>query len=234
MKALYKLILNGTIIGGVAFMTAAAGCSDSTKTDNSTAGKSGSQAGSSSTAGGAGGETSTAGKASSNAGASMGGQAGGMGGAGGEATGPSLAKFCNTLSLIAGDAGGAGGAGGASAGGAGAGGAGAGSTDVTLVLEVGEGAEMVKFTAVSGTCSSADGDMCVGIPQGPQVPIIMYVKDDPTQILDEGTADIRPGGEYVLYTALDQSSLPIWAGAHLPAGTACQDVIYTDVASSAP
>jgi len=239
MKAFYKLMLKGTVIGSVAFVMAAAGCS-SDKTDTAAtggtdnkAGTKGSTAGSPSEAGtGTAGDTTGTGGKSGNTpggatsgGTNEGGAAGGTppitsnaggpdiafggdgsGGAGGAGTGPSVGKFCNTLSF--------------------------GGNDVTMVLEIGEGASKVTFKAVTGTCAPADGHACTMLPQGANVPIVMYDNDDPTTVLDSGSADIAPGEDWILFSDLDktdpQNPQPIFDGGPLRTAT-CESILYTDI-----
>lgn len=244
MKALFKLVLKGSVVSALALATAAVGCSDSDKDepagDAGGAGKAGSSstAGSSSHAGSNnGGDTSTGGTpgeggASGGATPGQGGAAPGEGGASGE-----------------------GGAGGAkerpdivfSSGGDGAGGAGDGPAvarfcnsltfgteddpmDTTMILEIGTGADKVTFTAVSGTCAPMDGEACKAIPLGTDVPVALFDADAPDTELDSGTIVSRGGANWIFYTDLTEgnSPSPIVQGAPIDS-PACDDVIFEDV-----
>jgi hypothetical protein len=221
MKPFYKLMLKTTAIGGFAFVTASAGCSDTSNNTTGAAGDSGNKAGSTSQAGDSShaGSNNSAGDGSGvgGAGASAGGAAGAVGGAGGAGgdAGPAVGKFCNTLSFGSTDVGGQGGA------------AGAPNTDVTLVLEVGEGAAKVKFEAISGTCAPMDGNACTTIPSGPDVRVVMYDKDVPTSLLESGTAEILPGENWIFVTELVQGQ-PTFDGGPLDVAT-CESVNYEDL-----
>jgi len=228
MNALFKLVLKGSAVSALALATAAVGCSDSNKDDtDGTAGdtgKSGSSntAGSTSTPGGNGGEAPTAG--TPGAGGADGGAApveGGAGGdrpdivfsnggdgAGGASDEPSVAKFCNSLTFGTSDA----------------------PMDTTMILEIGEGADKVTFTAVSGTCAPMDGAACKSIPHGTEVPVALFDADEPTTALDSGTIVSRGGANWIFYTDLTEESTPtpIIQGAPIDS-PACEDVIWEDV-----
>lgn len=252
MNGLFKLVLRGSVVGALAVLTTAVGCSDSNKDDETGAGGepgngSSSSSGSSNSPGGAGGEAPTP---MAGAAGSVGPEGGGAptveGGAGGSA------------------AGGAGGAGGDAAGGAGerpeivfsVGGDGAGGAadeptvakfcnsltfdpdpdndpdiddqvDTTMVLEVGEGVDKVTFTALSGTCAPADGAECKAIPHGAEVPVALFDADDLTEPLDSGVIKSRGGASWIFYTDLDEGQ-PIVGGAPIDS-PACEEVIWEDV-----
>lgn len=242
MNALYKLVLKGSLMSAFALVTAAVGCSDTNKDDEpgagGEAGKAGSSnvAGSTSNPGGAGGDAPTtagtagAGGAEGGAGPTTeGGAAGaaggggapaerpdivfsaggdGAGGEGGAASDPTVAKFCNSLTFGPEDD----------------------QMDTTMILEIGEGADMVKFTAVSGTCAPADGLECKPIPHGAAVPVALYDADAPDTALDEGTIKSRGGTNWIFYTDLseDADPSPIVGGAPFES-PACEDIIFEDV-----
>ncbi len=226
MKALFKLVLKCSVAGGMAALTAAAGCSDTSKGDTTGAAGTGdtTTGGSSSKAGapGSGGDdTTTVTKGgASEGGASNGGAAeitspggGGpdfpvaMGGdnAGGAGTGPAVAKFCNSLTF--------------------------GNAPTTMILEVGDGAKKVTFTAVSGECVPADGDACTEIPIGRDVTIQMFDGDDPSTALDSGSANIKAGQDWIFWTDVDTSGAqpqPVFGGG-VSTQVACEDITYGDV-----
>ena len=233
MNALFKLTLKSSAIGALAFFAITSGCSSSTDDDsgaggdsgttggtNSTAGKSSTTAGKSGTggddAGNGGTPSGTAGAAeggASNGGAPLVGEAGGgpdfplgMGGdsAGGAGTGPAVAKFCNTLTF--------------------------GGDPTTMILEVGEGAAKVTFTAVSGECVPADGEACTEIPLGDDVLVSLFDADDPTSALDSGAANVKAGQDWIFFTDVLDSQ-PIWDGGTITAGSglSCEDITYDDI-----
>ncbi len=237
MNALFKLTLKSSAIGALAFFAITSGCSSSTDDNtgaggdssttggsNSTAGKASTTAGKSGTGGDDTGTTAgTGGKSSGTGGepeggASKGGapdiegSAGGpdiplgMGGdsAGGAGTGPAVAKFCNTLTF--------------------------GGDPTTMILQVGEGATKVTFTAVSGTCVPADGAACKEIPQGTDVNVQLFDSDDPTTALDASPVDILPGQDWIFFTDVLDSQ-PIWDGGTIKAGAgiSCEDITYDDI-----
>lgn len=131
-------------------------------------------------------------------------------GAGGETstgTGPSVAKFCNTLSF--------------------------GSADTTMILEVGSGADKVTFTASTGECAPPDGEECKEIPQGADVPIAMFDADNTDTPLDEKVADVGAGEDWVFWTDLDgpeSDPFPIVTGTTINQKVArCQEIVYSDI-----
>jgi hypothetical protein len=235
MNALFKLTLKSTAIGAIAFFAVASGCSSNTEDDTGAGGDSSTSGGSSSTTAGksgtagakdnTGGDPSTTGGApSGTAGASLGGESSGGGaiesnqgggpdlifgqggdGAGGAGTGPAVGKFCNTLEK--------------------------GGKPITLRLEIGEGAEMVTFTAKTGQCAPADGKACTPLPLGTDVLIQMFDNSAPTVVIDAGTADILPGEDWILFTDLDETGAtpqPIFDGG-VVTSVACEDVVYDDI-----
>jgi hypothetical protein len=242
MNALFNLVLKGSAIGVLALVATAAGCSDSDNDDAGTAGSS-SKGGSSGTAGktsteagdtGAAGDSTDGGTTSggttsggtTSGGTTSGGAGGDDGSAGGPdiglgggdfggggdtgtGIGPSVAKFCNTLSF------------------------GANHDDTTMILEVGTGADKVTFTATTGECVPADGDACTEIPQGANVPIVMFDADDTDTALDDGHASIGAGQEWVFYTNLggtEADPFPVIDGGALNQnGVKCEDVTYADI-----
>ena len=228
MNACFKLMLKGSALSALALVTAAAGCSDSNKdTTPGAGGDSGGKAGSASQAGG----MSKAGTANAagdgtggtNGGAMSGGAAGtdagaggvttetggaGDGGAGGAASDPAIARFCNDLTF----------------------GTQQNPTDTTMVLEIGEGADKVTFTATTGHCSPVDGAACTPIPIGTDVPVALFDADDLTTAIDSGTIDTASGENWIFYTDLstDAQPAPVIAGAPTTE-VACVDVTYSDV-----
>jgi hypothetical protein len=236
MNALFKLTLKSSAIGALAFFAAAAGCSSSSDDDNpgaggdsSTTGGTNSDAGKSSTAGtshsggdnsGTGGaKNGTAGEGGAGKGGapdveSVGGSpdiefggggdsAGGAGGAG-TGTGPAVAKFCNTLTYQ--------------------------GASTTMILEVGEGAEKVTFTAAYGECVPADGDACEEIPLGKEVLVQMFDADDPSTALDFGSVKVKEGQDWIFYTEVENDQ-PVWNAGTLKAGSgvSCEDVVWDDI-----
>jgi len=235
MKALYKLVLRGSVVSALALVTAAVGCSDTNKDDETGAGGEPGKAGSSSTAGssnnpgGAGGDAPTtagtagAGGAEGGAGPTEGGAAGAGGapvdrpdivfsaggdGAGGASDEPAVAKFCNSLTFGTDD----------------------NPMDTTMILEIGEGNDKVTFTALSGTCAPADGAECKPIPLGDAVPVALFDADAPDTALDEGTIKSRGGSNWIFYTDLTEEAepTPIVGGAPFES-PACEDIIFEDV-----
>jgi hypothetical protein len=233
MNALFKLTLKSSAIGALAFFAIASGCSSSSDDtpgaggDSNTTGGTNSDAGKSSTAGtksGTGGDDTGTGGAKNGTGgeaeggASKGGApdieaAGGspdiplsMGGesAGGAGTGPAVAKFCNTLTF--------------------------GGDPTTMILQVGEGAAKVTFTAQSGKCVPADGVACKEIPTGDAVLVQMFDADAPDTALDFSPVTIKAGQDWIFYTDV-QDSEPVWDGGTLKAdsGVTCEDIKYTDI-----
>ncbi len=234
MKALYKFALKSSAIGAIAFLAAAAGCSDTSKDDTSgAAGDTGNSGGSSSTAGSSskagttsggddsGGATTAAGGTAAGGESSSGGAPelvgsgggpdlifgqGGDVGAGGAGTGPAVGKFCNTLER--------------------------GGKSTTLRLEIGEGAAMVTFTAKTGECAPVDGNACTELPLGTDVLIQMFDEAKPSTVIDAGTADILPGENWILFSEIDESSgtpEPVFNGGVLPGSAACEDITYADL-----
>jgi hypothetical protein len=244
MNAFFKLVLKGSAIGALSLVAVAAGCSDSSSDDNnkdaaggdnSTTGGKNNTGGSNSQAGkdaqggdntGKGGDNTVAmggsnGMGGDNTVVTMGGDKGdaggaqlgsggdnlGFGGQKGTGTGPSVAKFCNTLSF--------------------------GNAETTMILEIGEGADKVSFTAATGECVPADGDACTEIPQGDAVSVKMFDMDDPNTSLDELVIGIGKGEELAFWTDLgdpDGKPYPIIQGQVLdPTDLACKDVTYENI-----
>jgi hypothetical protein len=227
MNALFKLALKGSALGAFALMTTTVGCSDSNKDE--TTGAAGMDGGGSSNNNQAGSGTGPAGSdgGGTTPVAMGGGDAGGApavveggapavieggapaGGAGGAAAGVAVAKFCNDLTF----------------------GTEANPMDTTMVLEVGEGADKVTFTATTGECAPADGDACTMIPLGADVPIALYDADDLTTVIFDGTIENLAGDNTVFYTDLSQDAepAPVVAAFSTGEGTACEDVTYAQV-----
>ena len=231
MNAFFKLMLKGSALSALALVTAAAGCSDSNKdTTPGAGGDSGGKAGSASQAGGTSksGSTNAAGDGTGGAsgGATSGGAAatdagaggvttetggagdGGAGGGGGAASDPAIARFCNDLTF----------------------GTQQNPTDTTMVLEIGEGADKVTFTATTGHCAPVDGAACTPIPIGTDVPVTLFDADNLTLVIDSGTIDTASGENWIFYTDLstDAEPSPVVSGAPTT-DVACKDVTYSDV-----
>lgn len=239
MKALFKLVLRGSLVCAIAMATAT-GCGDDSSDGDGDAGEGnsgGSAAGTKNTSGSANAGEPSNGGSTSNAGApSDGGTDSGTGGTGegGSATeggsgpnpfggapseggatydGPAIAKFCNTLTF---DPDGAGGEGGASA------------EPTTLRLEIGEGDEMVSFTATTGECVPPDGEACTEIPTGPAILISLFDVDDDAEPLDFGPVEVLESEQWILYTDIANDQ-PIWNGGTLKPSFACEDILYEDI-----
>jgi hypothetical protein len=233
MNALFKLTLKSSAIGALAFFAVTSGCSSSSEDDAGAGGDSGTTGGTNSDAGkatttagtkNAGGDgTGTGGTANGTAGSPEGGANKGgapdiesLGGspdipfgsggdsAGGASSGPTVAKFCNTLTF--------------------------GGDPTTMILQVGEGASKVTFTAVSGKCVPADGKACTAIPVGDATLVQLFDADDPTSALDFSSIDILPGKEWIFWTDV-QNDQPIWDGGTIKsgAGVSCEDITYDDI-----
>jgi hypothetical protein len=233
MKALFKLVLRGSLVGAIAMATAT-GCGDDSSDGDGDGGEGnsgGSSAGTQNTSGSANeaGDTSNGGTTST-AGSTGGGEGGttSEGGAGpdpfggapseGGATydGPAVAKFCNTLTFDPDGAGGAGGAGSAPA------------EPTTLRLEIGEGADMVSFTATTGECVPADGEACTEIPTGPAVLISLFDVDDDAEPLDFAPVEVLESEQWIIYTDVDGGQ-PIWNGGTLKPTFECSAIKYEDI-----
>jgi hypothetical protein len=70
-----------------------------------------------------------------------------------------------------------------------------GSTEITLGVELGEGANKVTFSARSGCC-----DRCVTMTVLPEMPAVLYSSE---AILYETTVPITQGSEHLLVAILD-------------------------------
>ena len=245
MKALFKLILKGSLVSMIA-MAAATGCGDDADnggTDN--------EGGESSTAGtkNTSGTKNSAGEPSTDGGTSTGN--GGTDAQGGDTTGVGGASGGSGGSG-AGEGGiDSGGAGPDPFGGAANGGAvneymgppiakfcntllfdenegGAPGVSTTMRLEIGTGLDKVTFTASTDECVPADGDACTEIPSGPAVVVNLFDVDDDTLPIDFATANIAENDQLVFYTDVDNNG-PIWNVSALNPGFACEDVTYDDV-----
>ena len=238
MNAFFKLMLKGSAVSALGLVMAAVGCSDSDKETtpgaggDSGGGKAGSpSAAGSSTDGGdpstsdggtaAGGVATTPGGAESGGAEAGGAEAGGAeaggaaaGGAGG-ADGLSVAKFCNNLTFDPDidndpnidDA-----------------------ENTTFILEIGEGADKVTFTAATGTCVPADGNACKPIPLGAETPVVLFDADAPTTPLDSGSIDSADGDNWIFYTDVSAGAdpAPIVQGEAVTDFT-CEEITYDDV-----
>jgi hypothetical protein len=100
----------------------------------------------------------------------------------------------------------------------------------TMVLEVGEGADKVSFTAKTFECAPVDGAACKEIPTGVGVPVTLFDSDDLATPLDSGTITSHSGSSWIFYTDLskDTDPVPLINGAPIDS-PACEDVIYEDV-----
>jgi len=239
MNALFKLMLRGSAIGALSLVAMAAGCSDDDKDGGSTPGAAGDDSGGKSGGGSSngGGTKSEAGEPGSAGDKPDGGTAGtaGTGGTGGDngggepgagglpsdggspplgnggapsvGTGPAEAKFCNTLSF--------------------------GDADTTMILEVGTGADKVTFTAVTGHCAPPDGQACREIPTGAEVSLVLFDQDNTSSPLDEATAEILEGEDWIFYTKLvgpSSDPSPAVDGVTVDQDVAeCKDIVYDDV-----
>jgi hypothetical protein len=247
MKALFKLLLKGSLVSAIAMATAT-GCGDDSSDDDGDGGEGnsgGSAAGTKNTSGSAG-EDSTDGGTSTGTGGTdaQGGQTTGVGGtSGGSGAGEGGATT---------DAGGAGTDpfGGAASGGAGneymgpaiakfcntltfdpdgAGGEGGASPQpTTMRLEIGVGNEKVTFTAATDECVPADGAACTEVPTGAAVLVNLFDVDDDTVPIDFATIDIAENDQLIFYTDVDNNA-PIWNVRGLNPGFMCEEVTYDDV-----
>jgi hypothetical protein len=240
MKALFKLVLRGSLVGAIAMATAT-GCGDDADDGDGNGGEGNSGGSAAGTSGAAGDDSTDGGTSPGNGGTDaqggQGGQTTGVGGSGageGGATtdtggagsdpfggaanggavneymGPSIAKFCNTLVF---DEGGEGGAPG---------------QPTTMRLEIGVGNDKVTFTAATDECVPADGEACTEIPSGQAVLVNLFDVDDDTVPIDFATANIAENDQLIFYTDIDNNA-PIWNFRGLNPGFACEDVTYDDV-----
>ena len=224
MKAFLRLVLKGSAVSAFALTLAAVGCSDSDKDNEPGAGgddgggKGGtSSAGSGNDKGGEGGAgATTPGGADAGGAASGGADAGGAdaggadaGGAGGSDSGLSVAKFCNDL--VTGEE--------------------PNEEDTTFILEIGEGADKVTFTAKTGECVPADGDACKSIPIGAEVPVKLFDADAPTVVLDNGVIDSADGDKWIFNTTVsdDAEPAPVVEGNTVKPEFTCEEITYNDV-----
>ncbi len=242
MNALFKMMLRGSAIGALTLVGVGAGCS-SDDNGGTTPGAAGDDSGGSSSAGkssggtksdaggpGAGGDRPNGGSGGTNAGGdnvggdNVGGDPGlagappigpaeggspafGAGGETGTGTGPSVAKFCNTLEFQ--------------------------GADTTMILEIGEGAEKVTFTATTGECAPPDGEECKEIPQGDDVVVAMFDADDTSEPLDVKGAPVGAGEDWVFWTDLEvvgDQNQPVIAGTTINQNVAtCEEIVYDDI-----
>jgi hypothetical protein len=252
MKALNRS-LKLISVASLAVLITAIGCSDSDKGDDDdssaagadssagTAGKSSTagSAGTTTTEGGTDGNGDGQGGAKSDAGSpSQAGTSAAQGGEGGEAsggspglvlghggdngaggapeTGPTVAKFCNDLSFDDDDD------------------DTTPNVDTTMVLTVGEGADMVTFEATTGECVPV---ACKEVPTGDDVLVQMYDADDTNNALDAGTINIPTGGDWIFYADLFDfpddnvnGRVPVWNYKTVQSDTyTCADITYDDI-----
>lgn len=240
MNALLRLVLSGSAVGAIALM-AASGCS-SDSDDGTPAPEGGDNGGGTAGSSSKGGSTGKGGSASG--GAPEGGAGGGTEAPGGASPGGSDAGGSGGAGAGA-DSGGAGTTGGAAAGsdagGSGTGGAGSvavGKFCNTLVfgqdpdfvsttfrLEIGEGADMVSFTADSFECVPVTGTACSPIPVGTDIPVALFDADNDAQPLDSALVDIADGEEIYFWNDLDNGNNPIIAAA-TDETLVCKDTDY--------
>ena len=229
MNALFKIMLKGSAVSALALTMAAVGCSDADKeTETGAGGEDGGgkggtpSTGGSSTNGGEGGAGATAPGGADAGGAEAGGaEAGGAdaGGAGGAESGVSVAKFCNDLTFGTEEA----------------------PMDTTFILEIGEGADKVTFTATTGECVPADGEACKTIPLGAKVPVALFDADDTSAPLYEGLIDSADGDKWIFNTGLETvedvtpaceeppCTFPIAEGNTVKPEFTCEEITYDDV-----
>jgi hypothetical protein len=232
MNTLLKLMLKGSVVSAMALTMAAVGCSDSDKETPGAGGDDGkggsnAQAGETSKSGSTnGGDSGDAGAkseggAAGDGGAEAGGAAGdggaqasgaaGEGGSGGASEGVASAKFCNTLEVDPDqdpetD----------------------NSVPATLILQVGEGADAVTFTATTGQCVPADGVACTVVPTGPEVSVQLFNATAPTVAIDAATVEIVDGERLLFFSDVDANGA-IWNVAAAGEGVTCEELTYADV-----
>jgi hypothetical protein len=207
-------------------MMSAVGCSDSDKgTETGAGGESGggkggtpsaagstNNGGDSTDKGGQGGAGPTPGGADAGGADAGGADAGGAdaggadaGGAGGaDAGGVSVAKFCNDLVTLA-------------------------DEDTTYILEIGEGADKVTFTAKTGVCVPADGVACKSIPLGPEVPVALFDAEAPTEVVSSGTIDSADGDKWIFKTIVNAQDEADMDGNAVSDEFTCEEITYDDV-----
>jgi hypothetical protein len=221
MNTLLKLMLKGSVVSAMALTMAAVGCSDSDKETPGAGGDDG-KGGSNAQAGETSKSGSTNGGDSGDAGAKSEGGAAGDGGAqasgaagedgsGGASEGVASAKFCNTLEVDPDqdpetD----------------------NSVPATLILQVGEGADAVTFTATTGQCVPADGVACTVVPTGPEVSVQLFNATAPTVAIDAATVEIVDGERLLFFSDVDANGA-IWNVAAAGEGVTCEELTYADV-----
>ncbi len=94
---------------------------------------------------------------------------------------PATANFCHTLTS-------------------------AGDDDITLSLVIGEGGEAVTLSAVTYNCSTPNGDECVSVPIGVDVPYTLHWDGD---MLEMGTLTLEEGVEYAFFAVLDGGDITL-------------------------
>jgi hypothetical protein len=93
-----------------------------------------------------------------------------------------------------------------------------GGQDTVLTVVIGS-VNPVRLSASTNTCSPPTPMPCAAIPTGDSVPITLM---EGTTILDQGTADIVAGSEWLLWATLDAGA-PILNGGELTPGYRCSD-----------
>lgn len=239
MKALFKLMLKGSLVSMIA-MAAATGCGDDADDggNDGAGGEDTSSAGAKNTSGSANvaGDTGSDGGTSPGGGGAPdgGGEGPGVGGAsGGAGTGEG-----GTMAV-------AGGAGPDPFGGAASGGAGSGyegppiakfcntlifdKMSTTMRLEVGVGIEKVTFTAATDECVPADGNACTEVPTGAAVLVNLYDTENDLAPIDFANVEILENDQLIFYTTLTEENDPIWDVRTVKPTFACEDITYDDV-----
>jgi hypothetical protein len=244
MKALFKLMLKGSLVSMIA-MAAATGCGDDADDgDNDGAGgEDTSAAGAKNTSGSA----NVAGDTGSDGGTSPGG--GGAPDGGGE--GPGIGGASGGVGSGDGGTMALGGAGPDPFGGAANGGAGSGyegppiakfcntltlgkdddgnPLPTTMRLEVGVGVDKVTFTADTDECVPADGAVCSEVPSGAAVLVNLYDTADDTLPIDFANVEILENDQLIFFTTLTEEMDPIWDVRTVKPTFACEDITYDDV-----
>lgn len=241
MKALFKLMLKGSLVSMIA-MAAATGCGDDADDggNDGAGGEDTSAAGTKNTSGSA----NVAGDTSSDGGTSPGG--GGAPDGGGE--GPGVGGASGGVGSGEGGTANGGGAGPDPFGGAASGGAGSGyegppiakfcntltfgteqdPMPTTMRLEIGVGNDKVTFEASTDECVPANAVACTVIPTGAAVLVNLFDVDDDTLPIDTATLEIVQDEQLLFFTDIDGQN-PVWAARTINPSFACEDITYDDV-----
>ena len=101
---------------------------------------------------------------------------------------------------------------------------------MSVVLSVEVGSPAVKFSAASGTCSTAIGVPCQTIPAGS---LAVTMVDDQQQSLAMGNITLVDGEKWILVATLDDQTLqPTVRGGHLRPEYTCAEVDPFEVADA--